>query len=108
MENEDQYSLTGLQLLKYGRHFRISKNHKIIVGRNEKDNIRMKNLSSGKYVLIEPDFPGPSALITGKKSKDYIIRAMQLIKEFTKDEKFKNSFIMITNSKKITTNLPEE
>ncbi len=107
LENEDQYSFTGLQLLRYGRHFRICKNHKIIVGRNETDNIKIKNLSSGKSVLIEPDFPGPSALITGIQPQEYAERAMKLIKKYTKNEKFKNSFILITNSKKITANLPE-
>ncbi len=100
LDNEEKYSIKGLKLLRYGRHFRISENHKIIIGRDQAENIQIKNLSSGKNIFIEPDFPGPSALITGNEPEKIIRKAMKMIKKYTKKEKFKNSFFIIINGKK--------
>lgn len=52
------------ELLKMGRHFRY-KDNKIIVGRNESENEKLKKLSKG--VMFEAkDVPGPITLLEGK------------------------------------------
>lgn len=60
------YTMNDLKLLKVGRHFRISPETKIIVGRNEAENRIIESLSEG-YVCLKPmDVPGPSLILDGK------------------------------------------
>jgi len=61
--NEDK-QLRDIELLKYGRHFRISDNCKIIVGRNSADNDALQSLATkDDHVLFMADFPGPQVII---------------------------------------------
>ena len=54
-------------LLKIGRHFRLSEETKLIVGRNKDENDRLSDLSRAGHVLMEPvSFKGPSGLLVGK------------------------------------------
>jgi len=59
-----------MELLKYGRHFRIGSGSKIIVGRNNADNEEMQKLSTeDDLILFIDDFPGPHVLVPyGDKS----------------------------------------
>ncbi|MEO0091324.1 MAG: asparagine synthase-related protein [candidate division WOR-3 bacterium] len=67
--NED--SLTDIELLKIGRHFRIQSNKdeqlpplKIIVGRDEKENEKLLQLKMPSDLILQPiDVPGPVVLI---------------------------------------------
>lgn len=57
-------SLSDVQLLKIGRHFRLFNKAKLVVGRNEMENKRITNLTRQGDILIEPfDVPGPTALL---------------------------------------------
>ena len=61
--HEDHF-LHDLNLLKYGRHFRPDDNGKIIVGRNNFDNEKIREYSTeNDFVLYMADFPGPNVVI---------------------------------------------
>ncbi len=61
--NEDK-NIRDYELLKYGRHFRISDNCKTIVGRNKSDNDALQSLTEkGDNVLYMADFPGPQVIV---------------------------------------------
>lgn len=62
------YDLDNVELLKVGRHYRLSPQAKLIVGRDEEDNLQIEKLAaSGDLLLLPPeDIAGPSALIRGK------------------------------------------
>jgi len=56
--------IRDIELLKYGRHFRINDNHKIIVGRNKADNNALQSLvNEDDLVLFTADFPGPHVVV---------------------------------------------
>ncbi|MGV8056818.1 MAG: tRNA 4-thiouridine(8) synthase ThiI [Smithellaceae bacterium] len=56
--------IRDIELLKYGRHFRINDNFKIIVGRNRADNDALQSLvREDDTVLFMADFPGPQVLV---------------------------------------------
>ncbi|PKN53474.1 MAG: tRNA 4-thiouridine(8) synthase ThiI [Deltaproteobacteria bacterium HGW-Deltaproteobacteria-13] len=58
-------------LLKYGRHFRISDHCKIIVGRNNADNEAIKKLTvSDDLILNMANFPGPLVVVPYGDEKD--------------------------------------
>ncbi len=53
----------NLELLSYGRHFRIGEEVKLIVGRDEPDNDALEALFTDGYRLLAKDMMGPLGLI---------------------------------------------
>jgi tRNA U34 2-thiouridine synthase MnmA/TrmU len=73
-----------LELLKVGRHFRLPNGDKIIVGRHERDNARMRELLKPEDTLIFPDtIPGPDVLVPGGGQEDALIQACQLCNRYS-------------------------
>jgi tRNA-uridine 2-sulfurtransferase len=61
-KGEKTYTVEEATLLKVGRHFRLSPNVKLIVGRDEGENNFLKRYAEGRYVLHARDAKGPTAL----------------------------------------------
>lgn len=60
-------NIKSIQLLSYGRHFRLPSGSKIVIGRNEKENaVLLKFIAKHDYMLEVIGYPGPIALL--KKS----------------------------------------
>ena len=69
-------NIRDIELLKYGRHFRIADNRKIIVGRNNADNEAiMKLAASDDLILNMASFPGPIVLAPYGNADDQHIAA---------------------------------
>ncbi len=55
---------TEFALLKIGRHVSLSKNRKMVIGRNEEENIKLSELRPSGYTLFVPESTtGPSCMI---------------------------------------------
>jgi len=66
-----EFSRQDIELLKWGRHFRISEKTKIVVGRNQKENEMISSLRrEGDTILIVESFPGPTVLVKGDLSSE--------------------------------------
>ena len=62
--HQEDYDIHDIDLLKYGRHFRADDQGKIIVGRNNFDNEKIREFSTDDdIVLFMADFPGPLVVI---------------------------------------------
>jgi tRNA U34 2-thiouridine synthase MnmA/TrmU len=62
--HQENQQIRDFELLKYGRHFRINDNCKIIVGRNNADNDALNSLiTKDDHILFMADFPGPQVII---------------------------------------------
>lgn len=60
-----------IQLLTLGRHYRIDKGVKIVLGRDNKENQTLMSLASDSHHLFVPDgFPGPVALLSGSPTQE--------------------------------------
>ena len=60
------FSRRDLELLKLGRHFRISEGTKIVVGRNKRENEEIISLARREDALLTVEsFPGPTVLVIG-------------------------------------------
>lgn len=58
------HTIRDIELLKYGRHFRLDERWKAIVGRNEADNLAIQRLmQEGDCVIQMADIPGATVLI---------------------------------------------
>lgn len=64
-----QLTLTEIELLKIGRHFRITPDFKLVVGRNETENSQLSFFRFDASLILEPaELKGP--LVVGKGSHD--------------------------------------
>lgn len=84
---EANYTLKDFELLPIGRHFRLSKSVKVIVGRNEGENQRIEILKEPHHYLVYPQsFTGPAALICGETSQEIMILVGRIIVKYGKPE----------------------
>lgn len=64
----DMYDLRFIKFLNIGRHFRISKNTKLILGRKKSDNEKLNNFITDDLITLGAEnFPGPLGVINCKK-----------------------------------------
>ncbi|MCR4392268.1 MAG: hypothetical protein NUV94_05720 [Candidatus Acetothermia bacterium] len=70
-------------LLRYGRHFRISPTAKVIVSRDETENVILNGFSSGRWTVMFPDVPGPLALVEGTPTEEELGLAVQLAARYS-------------------------
>jgi tRNA U34 2-thiouridine synthase MnmA/TrmU len=62
----EELNLNNVELLKIGRHFRLSENAKLVVGRNEKENAKILDLAKEPDFVFSPlKLAGPTALARG-------------------------------------------
>jgi tRNA-specific 2-thiouridylase len=67
------FSRRDIELLKWGRHFRICEKAKIVVGRNERENELIASLARERDTLLRVEsVPGPTVLATGELSPEEI------------------------------------
>jgi len=65
-DNEPDHGLRDIELLKFGRHFRIPEGGKIIVGRNQSDNEAIQSFIAENDVVVHmADVAGPATLVPG-------------------------------------------
>ncbi|MFW6121358.1 MAG: tRNA 4-thiouridine(8) synthase ThiI, partial [Petrotogales bacterium] len=74
-----EHTIRDIQLLKYGRHFRLESGAKVIVGRNEKENDILQGFFDKGNILMEVVGVGsPIALLKKNKSNQDIKKATSL------------------------------
>ena len=76
---DSQVITQHLEALKLGRHFRLNEGAKIVVGRNRRENEKLRNLAAKDDILIHTvSVPGPSVLTSGNLSEEAIDLAIQI------------------------------
>jgi len=64
----DDFTVSDIDLLKFGRHFRLPNGAKVVVGRNQEDNEGLQRVKSDKYTTITLPIGGPFSLISSNAS----------------------------------------
>src|ERR671924_1942206 len=68
---DDIPTLNDIELLKVGRHFRLTSDAKLVVGRNKDENEVIKALVTERDIVIEAkDYVGPTCILRGRKKYD--------------------------------------
>ena len=81
-------TLNDIQLLKYGRHFRLESGTKVVVGRNEEENKILNRFFDKKDILIEvTDVGSPVVLIKKTNGKGDVKEASDLCIRYSDAEK---------------------
>jgi tRNA U34 2-thiouridine synthase MnmA/TrmU len=82
------YTMADLNLLKLGRHFRITPGLKIIVGRNQAENEQLRRLAGpGDAVFRPQDFRGPTVLAQGILCVSLERTIGQVVARYCQDER---------------------
>jgi tRNA U34 2-thiouridine synthase MnmA/TrmU len=83
-EYVDKPTLNDTELLKLGRHFRINKNAKLVVGRNEDENNVITSLAASSDLLLEvKDHKGPIALLRGVYDESVLALAGSIVHRYS-------------------------
>lgn len=65
---QETIGAVDIELLKIGRHFRISPDAKLIVGRNKEENKKIEEMADDSYIFFYvPDTGSPNAILLGDK-----------------------------------------
>jgi tRNA-specific 2-thiouridylase len=76
-----------IELLKFGRHFRLGQGAKLVVGRNKDENQRLFSLAAEKAVILKPvSVPGPTSVLTGLITPSEIELAIEITAAYSDSE----------------------
>ncbi len=84
LQNQPDFGLKDIHLLRLGRHFRASPRAKIIVGRNEGENKSILQLADREDALMEVEGVGsPTTILAGKPSDEEFLLAASLTARYS-------------------------
>ena len=79
LASKPEVIVNHLESLKLGRHFRINDHVKIVVGRNKRENEKLKGLATTEDILLNTvSVPGPAVLVSGDLLNEAIDLAVQI------------------------------
>jgi tRNA-specific 2-thiouridylase len=84
-----EFSLNDVHLLKMGRHFRLSRQVKLVVGRNKEENQKIKTFAQKEDILLRlSHFPGPLSLLRGTPDEGEIKKSAAVLVRYGKTKNF--------------------
>lgn len=99
LENNLELERNQVELLKLGRHFRISPETKIIVGRNKQENDRILELAGENNCLLHTkNIPGPVVAVLGKKSDEIEMLASTITASYSDAREEAAEIVLTENS----------
>ncbi len=85
--HEEKPTTKQMELLTIGRHIRLGPETKIVLGRNELENLLLEGYAQDGYTVMRPRFAAPTALVVGPWDASVRELAARLILQHTKAEK---------------------
>jgi len=84
-ETHEPIILENILLVMVGRQFKLPSGAWLVVGRDESENIKIKNLrQSGDWLLEPKDIPGPSALLRYSSAREELKTAASIVVRYSK------------------------
>lgn len=76
--------LRAIELLKIGRHFRVSATVKVIVGRDAAESEQLESMALPGEILLNVEIiPGPTVLVTGNATEGHTVEAARLCARYS-------------------------
>ncbi|CAH2032403.1 hypothetical protein [Trichlorobacter ammonificans] len=98
-EQCDQLEMFDIKLLKTGRHFRLSPRHKLVLGRDERENDLLAAVARPEdTVLLWQDGTGPCGLLTGPEDPAVLDLAAALLLHHTKATPREESRVLVRHN----------
>lgn len=94
-------SINDIELLKVGRHFRLTPTAKLVVGRNKDENEVVKALVEDTDVVLEAvDHVGPTCILRGKSDDETVAKAAEITLRYSDAPKDAKAKVRITKAGK--------
>lgn len=104
LEHDPQATPVDAELLKTGRQFRLSETSKLILGRKQSDNERIKELLLPQHTTLRADnFSGPLGVVTGPAGEDELATAAALVAGYGKGKDEDKVDILLQREEEIWT-----
>ncbi len=88
-----------LESLKLGRHFRLNDHVKIVVGRNKRENEKLKKLAVKEDIILNTvSVPGPAVLMSGDSLTETIEQAVQITLSYSDAQKGEIQEVRVTGA----------
>ena len=85
LQHDPQAAVAEVESLKVGRHFRLSPQAKLLLGRNQQDNDVLENLKGIGYVHLHcADFKGPLGVFCGRNLTNELALAAAIVASYGK------------------------
>jgi tRNA-specific 2-thiouridylase len=95
----EDFSVEDIDLLKYGRHFRLPDGAKLIVGRHKEDNEALKKIVNSDYIPFSLPIAGPYNLVYKNASKSDLELAAKIAITYAKSNLECEYEVVIGNQK---------
>ncbi len=97
-ENNEDFTMLDVQLLRYGRHVDLSDGAHLVIGRNAEENDQLEAVSkegvtSGEITILRPAFSGPIAVLSRKHDAKTLDEAARWIAKYAKKGLTNDHFI---------------
>lgn len=103
LEHTGHLTFDDLNLLRVGRHFRLDRDTKVIVGRHEQDNIKIEQYRRPEQLLLEAsDVGSPLTLLAGPATEDNIKKAAMITARYTTARKEPSIRVDVRNGSAIS------
>ncbi len=97
----DKLEVADIDILKFGRHFRLEDGAKLVIGRNQEDNIELKKIQNPKFASLEAiGVKSPFALISKDHSEKDLLFGLRAVLTYTKAEQGKEYTILYNRGEK--------
>jgi len=99
-DHQDEVREAELELLKYGRHFRLDSHTKIVVGRTQGENQKIVDHHDpvGDTLLKLESYPGPTVLVTCQASRAAVEKAAAICAGYSKAPLDQKADVLMTTS----------
>lgn len=92
-------TIKDINLLRYGRHFRLEGGAKVIIGRNEEENMVLQGLQDKNDIFMEvPGVGSPVVLLKKSRGKSDIKKAAALCVRYSDADKDNDPIIRMKNN----------
>lgn len=90
-------SIKDAEILKFGRHLRLPENAKMVIGRDEAENLKLNKISNEKFAKIEflQSIVGASSFISKNATQSDKILSAKIALTYAKTEPFKEYEVKI-------------
>jgi tRNA U34 2-thiouridine synthase MnmA/TrmU len=83
MKYNPDFGAGDIELLKHGRHFRISPEAKLVVGRNNRENHKIVSIKRGAGLMLHAQEPlGPVSVLVGKTDGKAFDEAVSIVARY--------------------------
>jgi len=101
---QESFSLEEIELLKLGRHFRLSTNIKLVVGRNKEENEKIKEFfQEGDFLFKAKNLKSPVSLLKGvcQVNDGFIDKSCQITARYCDRNEEENEEVFIDYYRKL-------